>query len=93
MYFVMQKINYIKLKTNDMKEKIKNILIDYGYGDDVDTVEISKTDLDVIAEKIEDLFDEYYNQNNEETTKVCENKVDGVCPLHNLFCKYPDCEN
>ena len=45
-----------------MKEKIKNILIDYGYGDDVDTVEISKTDLDVIAEKIEDLFDEYYNQ-------------------------------
>ena len=56
---MMQKINYIKLKTNDMKEKIKNILIDYGYGDDVDTVEISKTDLDVIAEKIEDLFDEY----------------------------------
>ena len=45
-----------------MKEKIKNILIDYGYGDDVDTVEIFKTDLDVIAEKIEDLFDEYYNQ-------------------------------
>jgi len=67
MYFMMQKINYIKLKTNDMKEKIKNILIDYGYGDDVDTVEISKTDLDVIAEKIEDLFDEYYNQNNDET--------------------------
>jgi len=63
MYFMMQKINYIKLKTNDMKEKIKNILIDYGYGDDVDTVEIFKTDLDVIAEKIEDLFEEYYNQN------------------------------
>ena len=54
-------------KKNNMKEKIKNILIDYGYGDDVDTVEISKTDLDVIAEKIEDLFDEYYNQNNDET--------------------------
>ena len=64
---MMQKINYIKLKTNNMKEKIKNILIDYGYGDDVDTVEISKTDLDVIAEKIEDLFEEYYNQNNGET--------------------------
>ena len=46
-----------------MKEKIKNLLIDYGYGDDVDTVEIDKTDLDVIAEKIEDLFKEYYNQN------------------------------
>jgi hypothetical protein len=26
------------------------------------------------------------------TKKVCENKIDGVCPLHNLFCKYPDCE-
>jgi len=34
------------------------------------------------------------NKTDEFTTKkVCENKVDGVCPLHNLFCKYPDCEN
>ena len=41
-----------------MKEKIKNILIDYGYGDDVNTVEIDKTDLDAIAEKIEGLFKE-----------------------------------
>lgn len=23
--------------------------------------------------------------------KVCEHKVDGVCQLHNLFCKYPEC--
>jgi len=38
-----------------MKEKIKNILIDYGYGDDVNTVEIDKNDLDTIAEKIESL--------------------------------------
>lgn len=37
-------------------------------------------------------FNERYNQNKEELKKVCENKVDGVCPLHNLFCKYPDCE-
>ena len=38
-------------------------------------------------------FGQLDNQNKEETKKVCENKVDGVCPLHNLFCKYPDCEN
>ncbi len=25
--------------------------------------------------------------------KECENKVNGNCPLHNLFCKYPECEN
>ena len=24
--------------------------------------------------------------------KVCENKIDGHCPLHNLFCAYPKCE-
>jgi hypothetical protein len=24
--------------------------------------------------------------------KVCENKIDGVCPLHNLQCQYPECE-
>jgi len=24
--------------------------------------------------------------------KICENKVDGQCPLHNLHCTYPDCE-
>ena len=39
-----------------MKETIKNILIDYGYGDDVDTVEIDKTNLDEIADKILDLI-------------------------------------
>ena len=37
-------------------------------------------------------FGQLDNQNNKETKKMCENKVDGVCPLHNLFCKYPDCE-
>ena len=24
--------------------------------------------------------------------KVCEHKVDGVCPLHNLHCSHPNCE-
>ena len=24
--------------------------------------------------------------------KVCVNKIDGHCPLHNLFCAYPKCE-
>ena len=24
--------------------------------------------------------------------KVCGSKVDGVCPHHNIFCVYPDCE-
>jgi hypothetical protein len=24
--------------------------------------------------------------------KVCENKIDGSCPLHNLQCQYPECE-
>jgi len=24
--------------------------------------------------------------------KVCVNKVDGQCPLHNLHCSYPKCE-
>lgn len=27
-----------------------------------------------------------------ELKKNCQNKVDGNCPLHNLHCKYPDCE-
>ena len=27
-----------------------------------------------------------------ESKKVCTNKADGHCPLHNLFCNYPDCE-
>lgn len=25
-------------------------------------------------------------------TQVCDNKIDGLCRLHNIFCKYPDCE-
>jgi hypothetical protein len=24
--------------------------------------------------------------------KICSNKVNGQCPLHNLFCQYPECE-
>jgi hypothetical protein len=24
--------------------------------------------------------------------KVCSNKIDGSCPLHNLHCQYPECE-
>jgi hypothetical protein len=27
-----------------------------------------------------------------ETMKVCENKINGSCKLHNLFCVYPNCE-
>lgn len=23
----------------------------------------------------------------------CKNKINGSCPLHNLHCKFPDCEN
>jgi hypothetical protein len=41
---------------------------------------------DNIQYLVDDITDEFI------TKKVCENKVDGVCPLHNLFCKYPDCE-
>lgn len=26
------------------------------------------------------------------TKKNCPNKVDGNCPLHNIFCAYPKCE-
>ena len=37
--------------------------------------------------------DENRDQDNQIEKKVCENKVDGNCLLHNLFCKYPDCEN
>ena len=55
--FVPSMLKVVKPK-KVMKEKIKSILIDYGYGDDVNTVEIDKTDLDVIAEKIEGLFKE-----------------------------------
>lgn len=29
----------------------------------------------------------------EPVLKVCPNKVNGSCTLHNLFCTYPDCEN
>ena len=42
---------------------------------------------DNIQYLMDDITDEFI------TKKVCENKVDGVCPLHNLFCKYPDCES
>jgi hypothetical protein len=55
--FVPSMLKVVKPK-KVMREKIKNILIDYGYGDDVNTVEIDKTDLDAIAEKIEGLFKE-----------------------------------
>lgn len=24
--------------------------------------------------------------------KICPQKIDGSCPLHNLFCAYPRCE-
>jgi len=27
-----------------------------------------------------------------EHKKKCENKIDGLCPLHNIHCGYPDCE-
>jgi hypothetical protein len=39
-------------------------------------------------------FDKWLNEDNEPVVKkVCDQKVNGVCPLHNLFCKYPECEN
>jgi hypothetical protein len=24
--------------------------------------------------------------------KTCSSKVDGICPLPNIYCKYPECE-
>ncbi len=24
--------------------------------------------------------------------KTCSSKIDGLCPLPNIYCKYPDCE-
>jgi hypothetical protein len=33
------------------------------------------------------------SMSEESLKKVCEHKIDGSCPVHNLFCKYPACEN
>jgi hypothetical protein len=41
----------------------------------------------------EEAFDKWLNEDNEHVVKkVCDQKVNGVCPLHNLFCQYPECE-
>jgi hypothetical protein len=31
-------------------------------------------------------------KNARNTMKVCENKINGSCTLHNLYCNYPNCE-
>jgi hypothetical protein len=42
----------------------------------------------------EEAFDKWLNEDTAPVVKkVCDQKVNGVCPLHNLFCKYPECEN
>ena len=38
-------------------------------------------------------FDKWLNEDNEPVVKkVCSQKVNGSCPLHNLHCQYPKCE-
>lgn len=47
----------------------------------------------------EQIIHEYYESRNKEIVAakqatVCKNKDEtGNCPLHNLHCQYPDCEN
>lgn len=36
-------------------------------------------------------IDEWYN-GVQEVKKVCPHKIEGSCPLHNLYCQYPECE-
>ncbi len=33
-----------------------------------------------------------FKELNNEPIKECENKINGSCTLHNLFCTYPKCE-
>jgi hypothetical protein len=41
----------------------------------------------------EEAFDKWLNEDNEPVVKkVCDQKVNGSCPLHNLYCQYPGCE-
>jgi hypothetical protein len=38
-------------------------------------------------------FDKWLSENTEPVVKkVCDQKVNGSCPLHNLHCQYPECE-
>lgn len=37
-------------------------------------------------------MDELMKKFIEIENKVCVNKVNGVCPLHNVHCAYPECE-
>lgn len=48
-----------------------------------------KREIKKLQKRIKELEE---NLNSNKTTKICENKIDGVCSRHNLFCSYPDCE-
>jgi hypothetical protein len=38
-------------------------------------------------------FDKWLSEDTEPVIKkVCDQKVNGSCPLHNLHCQYPECE-
>jgi hypothetical protein len=81
---------------NDCMEKEKEQIIDAwekGYSTGCVVGSNDYTNEDEEKDNGNYYYNQTYNQNKEQTNKVCENKLDGVCPLHNLFCKYPDCEN
>jgi hypothetical protein len=50
----------------------------------------SSSVMDYIIENITVHFGVELPEN--EIKKECSNKIDGQCPLHNLFCNYPNCE-
>ena len=40
----------------------------------------------------DDYFSKKFTQSEPAEKKICQEKVNGICPHHNLFCRYPDCE-
>jgi len=58
----------------------------YLEGDD------SNTDIAIGAAVCGYDIGKYFGVDIQEPKKVCKNKIDGSCTLHNIFCGYPECE-
>jgi len=81
---IHERIDEAILELNAENEKFKPDWVSYRQGLEDGAVDNAKH---IDNEELEIL-----SNNLPHEKKVCENKIDGSCPLHNIQCNYPDCE-
>jgi hypothetical protein len=74
--------------------KQKKLTVDFNFDLERMKVAVESKKIEIPKHALEsfEAFDAWLNDDELPKKQICPQKVNGHCPLHNLFCKYPECE-